>query len=130
MLTNDELTLHASVSLDSHKHRRERNRMHAKMTRDRKKNFIANIERTIGDLEATNQLMKDTLSEVIQTHFNGSTTVSPLLLPGRVEITTSEDGDSDDAPSLVSIGSPEHSPSQPPKKRKKIYSHGFSLIAG
>ena len=106
--------------------------MHAKMTRDRKKNFIASIEKTIGDLEVTNQRMKDTLSEVIQTHFHGSTTASPLLLPGRVEITTSDDGDgdSDDAPSLVSIVSPEHSPSQPPKKKKKIYSHGFSLIAG
>jgi len=49
--------------------RRERNRMHAKMTRDRKKNFIATIEKTIEDLESNNARMKQVLAKVVQTHF-------------------------------------------------------------
>jgi len=41
--------------------RRERNRMHAKMTRDRKKSYIANVERGIAKLEEDNQKMRDIL---------------------------------------------------------------------
>jgi len=44
--------------------KRERNRMHAKMTRDRKKNFIAIIEKDIKDLELKNQEMRNFLSMV------------------------------------------------------------------
>lgn len=44
--------------------RRERNRMHAKMTRDRKKNFIATIEKTIDELERDCQKMRDVLNKV------------------------------------------------------------------
>lgn len=44
--------------------RRERNRMHAKMTRDRKKNFIATIEKTIEELERDCQRMRDVLNKV------------------------------------------------------------------
>jgi hypothetical protein len=83
--------------------RRERNRMHAKMTRDRKKNFIANIEKTIGDLESHNQRMKSTLADVIQTHFKSSTPF-PVATPV----------------------SPDHSPMQSPTKK---VCHGFTLIA-
>ena len=100
--------------------------MHAKMTRDRKKNFIANIEKTIGDLENHNQRMKETLSEVIQTHFGS---VTPL--PG---LTTEEGTPSVEKPLSVCGDvmvpqpvSPDHSPSQPPRKKKKLCSHGFSL---
>eukprot|EP00536_Pseudo-nitzschia_multiseries_P013601 jgi/Psemu1/290957/fgenesh1_pg.593_\ len=45
--------------------RRERNRMHAKMTRDRKKSFIANIEKTIEELESSNERMASVLADVI-----------------------------------------------------------------
>jgi len=55
--------------------RRERNRMHAKMTRDRKKNFIATIEKTIEDLENDCQRMRDVLSKVSKAG-NITTTVS------------------------------------------------------
>lgn len=61
--------------------RRERNRMHAKMTRDRKKSFIATIEKTIEDLETNNNRMKEALAEVIQTHFKANTSVLDLKRP-------------------------------------------------
>lgn len=50
--------------------RRERNRMHAKMTRDRKKNFIAVVEKTIHELESNNSQMKKVLAQVVETHFH------------------------------------------------------------
>lgn len=53
-------------------YRRERNRMHAKMTRDRKKNFIATIEKTIDELESNNARMKEVLARVVNTHFKGA----------------------------------------------------------
>jgi len=43
--------------------RRERNRMHAKMTRDRKKCYIASIKRVISKLEEQNQHLRDTLDK-------------------------------------------------------------------
>ena len=39
--------------------RRERNRLHAKMTRDRKKLFVSAIEQTIVKLEEENKFMSD-----------------------------------------------------------------------
>ena len=41
--------------------RRERNRMHAKMTRDRKKCYVASIKRVISKLEEENQQLRETL---------------------------------------------------------------------
>ncbi len=41
--------------------RRERNRMHAKMTRDRKRCFIASLKRVISKLEKDNQHLSKTL---------------------------------------------------------------------
>lgn len=41
--------------------RRERNRMHAKMTRDRKKCFIASLKRVISKLEEENRQLRETL---------------------------------------------------------------------
>ncbi|KAL7555137.1 hypothetical protein ACHAWF_018772 [Thalassiosira exigua] len=41
--------------------RRERNRMHAKMTRDRKKCFIASLKRVISKLEEENMQLRETL---------------------------------------------------------------------
>ena len=51
--------------------------MHAKMTRDRKKNFIATIEKTIDELESNNARMKEALACVVETHFKlGDTTIA------------------------------------------------------
>jgi hypothetical protein len=75
--------------------RRERNRMHAKMTRDRKKNFIATVQKTIEQLESTNQRMKMVLADVIQNHFKSNPlqvpagvtpTASPTLIPEAVSV--------------------------------------------
>ena len=38
--------------------RRERNRLHAKMTRDRKKVYVANVEQTIAGLEEKNAQLR------------------------------------------------------------------------
>lgn len=43
--------------------RRERNRMHAKMTRDRKKCFIASLKRVISRLEDENEQLRETLEK-------------------------------------------------------------------
>lgn len=43
--------------------RRERNRMHAKMTRDRKKCFIASLKRVISKLEEENRQLRETLEK-------------------------------------------------------------------
>jgi len=43
--------------------RRERNRMHAKMTRDRKKLYISSVEKTINELETENQQMRELLAK-------------------------------------------------------------------
>jgi hypothetical protein len=45
--------------------RRERNRMHAKMTRDRKKNLISSIENKITELEATNSERREALKRTL-----------------------------------------------------------------
>eukprot|EP00541_Cyclophora_tenuis_P014487 CAMPEP_0116570242 /NCGR_PEP_ID=MMETSP0397-20121206/16820_1 /TAXON_ID=216820 /ORGANISM="Cyclophora tenuis, Strain ECT3854" /LENGTH=354 /DNA_ID=CAMNT_0004098055 /DNA_START=317 /DNA_END=1381 /DNA_ORIENTATION=+ len=60
--------------------RRERNRMHAKMTRDRKKCFIAAVEKTIEQLETDNQRMREALKKVAQHHF-GSNAITPAASP-------------------------------------------------
>mmetsp|Transcript_12447 Transcript_12447/g.20656 ORF Transcript_12447/g.20656 Transcript_12447/m.20656 type:complete len:377 (+) Transcript_12447:41-1171(+) len=60
--------------------RRERNRMHAKMTRDRKKGFIAAIEKTIEQLEDSNKKMRAALTQVAKHHF-GPNAVTPLSSP-------------------------------------------------
>mmetsp|Transcript_27932 Transcript_27932/g.41410 ORF Transcript_27932/g.41410 Transcript_27932/m.41410 type:complete len:311 (-) Transcript_27932:292-1224(-) len=58
--------------------RRERNRMHAKMTRDRKKLFISSIEKTIADLEEHNKRMRGILAKQALRH---SGCVTPDLSP-------------------------------------------------
>jgi hypothetical protein len=65
--------------------------MHAKMTRNRKKNFISSIQKTIEKLESNNRRMKEVLASVVHTHFKADTpsavpvgvtpTASPALLP-------------------------------------------------
>jgi len=48
--------------------RRERNRMHAKMTRDRKKLYISSVEKTITELETENKQMRDLLAKQAKAH--------------------------------------------------------------
>jgi prefoldin subunit 5 len=89
---------------------RERNRMHAKMTRDRKKSFISTIETTIEKLETDNKRMKEALEEVIQTHFKSSACV-----PGVTPVSS---------PQAHSRPTPQHDISQldlsPPTKRARV----------
>ena len=53
--------------------------MHAKMTRDRKKSFIAAIEKTIEELESSNERMNAVLTEVISSRKSSVSTESKLL---------------------------------------------------
>mmetsp|Transcript_23391 Transcript_23391/g.26219 ORF Transcript_23391/g.26219 Transcript_23391/m.26219 type:complete len:431 (-) Transcript_23391:1827-3119(-) len=71
--------------------RRERNRIHAKMTRDRKKSFIATIVKTIEELESSNQRMNAVLQDVLQTKNNcvHKSFSSTKLLTSRTPITAS-----------------------------------------
>lgn len=48
--------------------RRERNRMHAKMTRDRKKLYISSVEKTIAELEDENKHMRELLAKQAMVH--------------------------------------------------------------
>ena len=54
--------------------RRERNRMHAKMTRDRKKLLMASLEQTVNDLESKNTERRRALSQTL------TSSVSPHLV--------------------------------------------------
>ena len=89
--------------------------MHAKMTRDRKKSFIATIEKTIEELESNNRRMKDVLLKVTQTHFKSSS--APASPESTSSIVSAED-----IPPLHSEGQQE----QPPPAKK--VRHGFTLI--
>jgi predicted DNA binding CopG/RHH family protein len=88
--------------------------MHAKMTRDRKKNFIATIEKTINDLEQNNQRMKKVLNEVVQTHFK------PTAAPVTPKARTSNMAAQNDVPHLLQVQ--QHM--QPAAKR---ICHGFAF---
>jgi hypothetical protein len=85
--------------------------MHAKMTRDRKKNFIATIEKTIGHLEQNNKSMKNLLTEVVQTHFQSSTGTTTSIAPGTTPIAAQ-----DDVPRLLHVEQHHHH-IQPAAKR-------------
>jgi len=82
--------------------RRERNRMHAKMTRDRKKLFISSVEKTIADLEEHNKKMREILAKQALRHSScvtpdlGPMEANPDFIPSMmssavVEATTSKD---------------------------------------
>jgi len=108
--------------------RRERNRMHAKMTRDRKKNFISTIEKTIQELESSNQRMKAVLADVIQTHFKSSSQsvagVTPTTSPAIVPKSSS----SSSVPALTQEAATpvtEKEAAAPPSPKR--VRHGFSL---
>jgi hypothetical protein len=82
--------------------RRERNRMHAKMTRDRKKSFISSVEQTIVQLERDNERMRNVLTKVAE--LTGSESVTPVDSPKLVPIDTPDiqDEDAADTTSLAS----------------------------
>lgn len=52
--------------------------MHAKMTRDRKKIFIHNIEKTISDLEDNNRRLRSVLVKQAQRHACVSPDMGPV----------------------------------------------------
>ena len=95
---------------------RERNRMHAKMTRDRKKGFISAIERTIEELETDNKRMRDALAKVADSVTPLS---SPLLSPAPSSVSPTPDLQDE-------LGSPAF-PSDGSKPPEETFSHGFTL---
>jgi hypothetical protein len=79
------------VSRDDSLCSRERNRMHAKMTRDRKKNFISTIEKTIEELERDCQKMRDVLNKVGAHQQVLTAPVTPLMTPRQDSIPVSRE---------------------------------------
>lgn len=67
--------------------RRERNRMHAKMTRDRKRSFIASLKRVISKLEEDNQHLRETLEKYRATEDKSGD--NPIIDPLAVSDITS-----------------------------------------
>jgi hypothetical protein len=96
--------------------------MHAKMTRDRKKCFIATIQKTIDDLENENNRMRDMLSKISSSKFSSLVTpvTSPDLRPSEAPSIPGED----DAASTYSQGT--HSADIEERHAKRTR-HGFSL---
>lgn len=82
--------------------------MHAKMTRDRKKCFIASVEKTIDELMTDNQRMRNALTKITE-HNNGGHAVTPNT-----------------SPLLGSVLAPTILPSVTPESSGPV-SHGFSL---
>ena len=72
--------------------------MHAKMTRDRKRNFISTIEKTIADLERDNRRMRQTLEKQVSSSssssssFFGTPNPSPSIsaVPSDIAIVSSD----------------------------------------
>ena len=93
--------------------------MHAKMTRDRKKCFIATIEKTIEDLENENKRMRDMLSKIATSKF--SQLVTPMNSP---ELGSSQGPPIPD--DNLSVASPETEEANQ-ESRAKRPCHGFSL---
>lgn len=93
--------------------------MHAKMTRDRKKCFIATISKTIDDLENENNRMRSLLSKLTASKF--SQLVTPMNSP---ELTASNGPYiPEDESSVYSHGADT---GDQPKAPKRVC-HGFSL---
>lgn len=84
--------------------RRERNRMHAKMTRDRKKIFVASIKQAVEKLESDNQLLRDTLSK--QSDLAQYVAEQERLLLSTVNIETFEVSDEESDESFQGAGNP------------------------
>ena len=72
--------------------RRERNRLHAKMTRDRKKVYIETLSRAVADLEDENRRVREALA--IQLN---ATVVEPERYLGALGVDGDGGGDDDGA---------------------------------
>lgn len=93
--------------------------MHAKMTRDRKKCFIATIEKTIDELEKENDRMRSLLSKLSAAKF--SQLVTPITSP---MLSSSDDPHvSEDDGSACSHADSEEGNCRESKRA----CHGFSL---
>ena len=67
--------------------------MHAKMTRDRKRNFISTIEKTIADLERDNKRMRQKLEKQVSSKSNaGTPNPSPSIsaVPSDIAIVSTD----------------------------------------
>ena len=94
--------------------------MHAKMTRDRKKCFIATIEKTIEDLENENSRMRSLLSKLSASKF--SQLVTPMNSP---ELSSSESPQIPDDEGIEShFNGADNGKEEKPAKR---VCHGFRL---
>jgi hypothetical protein len=87
--------------------------MHAKMTRDRKKNYIAAIEETIDKLVKENDRIRLILTKVATNH------VTPMTSPELTNIPSPDDVDQE---SVYSGDEMEGSP-----RKRRSTPHGFSL---
>lgn len=77
--------------------RRERNRIHAKMTRDRKKSYIANISKIVQELESNNRRINSLLKNVVQ-----NSTIYVQKFPSFTKLLSFDDNSS---PALTSTSS-------------------------
>jgi len=107
LLARDRSTC-TSTELD--KIRRERNRMHAKRTRDRKRRFHDEMDRIIRQLEDENELLCDHLRILSEKHVRSS-------------------GDSTPSLSSPKLGSCHSTSDAPPVFLSEGYSNGFKIMS-
>ena len=106
--------------------------MHAKMTRDRKKCFIATIEKTVEELESDISKMKNILAKVSSSKTRHQM-VTPMTSPELTPAEAPNNLDDDDSSSVYSqpaavaataVNDEDEQQQVPPTKRAH---HGFSL---
>lgn len=116
--------------------RRERNRMHAKRTRDRKKRFMDEMERIIKQLREENALLEEHLLKLSEKYSGTSGEATPSLsspklepYPGHISSLVSLNGEESKSEKSGTTATSEITSTQdcidshsklPPKKRKKI----------
>lgn len=96
--------------------------MHAKMTRDRKKNFISTIEKTISELESDINRMKDILAKVAAQ--KGSQPGTPATSPKLKASTPLLDDEDVSSVYSEAADAETDTKSTPASKRKR---HGFAM---
>jgi len=103
--------------------------MHAKMTRDRKKSFIATIEKTIEDLENENQRMRDILSKVASSKYSQmvTPTTSPELGPSEGPTMSGDDDCCSEYSQAAEEDGQENTIDDIQEGAPKRARHGFSL---
>lgn len=98
--------------------------MHAKMTRDRKKCFIATVEKTIEELEKENNRMKSMLSKLSAAKF--SQLVTPAASPS-LSASEAPHISEDDEGSVYSQADSEDAERENVERAPKRACHGFRL---